>query len=484
MKRASIARCITGAALILPCVLQAQSVLHSAEAARPSFGSGTVRVDLLPNPGPPNNPDIKALGTSLATLAQQQFDRMHAEWGTPFPGNDHLFISEVADGGAVTFSQPGIAEIATGQLRGANAARLLVNTIANQWWGVRVRPATRNDAWITNGLCRYAEFEYLETSGDKKALIDAIENSSAAALAYDSVPLANVGQFSQFSPEFQSLTYDKGAMIFRMLRWQIGDAAFEQTLRDILARPEGTISASQLESLAEKASHQDLRPFFTQWLDNTGAPALEDNWTLYRLGDKKGFRTVGEITEDLDLFRMPVEVRVETSSKTLNQRVEVAGPQSQFVVETVETPKKISLDPDRRLLRNSPEMRVRVYILRGQNLAAKNDLAGAIEEYQKALAIDSVNSLASYRLGEAYFGQRNYQAAANAYRDALHGDGVPKWTEVWSDVELGKTFDLSGQRERAINQYREALQTQDDTGDALEQARRYIAQAYQTPKPE
>src|SRR6185312_6584178 len=112
---------------------------------------------LLQNPGRSNNLDIKAMGTSLATLAQQQFDRMHAEWGTPFPGNDHLVISEVADGGAVTSSQPGIAEIATSQLRSANAARLLVNMIAHQWWGVRVQPATRNDAWITNGMCRYAE---------------------------------------------------------------------------------------------------------------------------------------------------------------------------------------------------------------------------------------------------------------------------------------------------------------------------------------
>ena len=46
--------------------------------------------------------------------------------------------------------------------------------------------------------------------------------------------------------------------------------------------------------------------------------------------------------------------------------------------------------------------------------------------------------------------QRNYQASANAYRDALNGDGEPKWTEVWSHIQLGKIFDVTGQRERAV----------------------------------
>jgi len=476
MKRASIARCIIGAALVVPCILQAQSLMQAAPL---SFGSGTVQVSLLQNPGH-SNIDIKELGGSLATLAQRQFDIMQAEWGAPFPGDDHLSISEVADGGAVTSSQPGMIKIATSQLRGANASRLLVNTIANQWWGVRVRPATQNDAWITNGMCRYAEFEYLDTSVNKRSLQNAIENSSASALAYDSAPLSDVGQYSPDSSEFQALTYDKGAMIFRMLRWQIGDAAFQKTLHEALSHQ--TISSAQIEAMAEAASNQNLKPFFTQWLDNTGAPTLQDNWTLYRLTDNKGYRTVGEITEDLDLFRMPVDVQVETPGKTFHKRVDVVGPETQFVINTPEIPKKISLDPDGRLLRNDSEMQVRVHILRGQNFVAINDLKSAIQEYEKALAIDSINSLASYRLGEAYFQQRNYQAAANAFRDALHGDGVPKWTEVWSDVELGKTFDLAGQRERAINQYREALQTQDNTGGALDLARGYIAHPYTSPQ--
>src|SRR5581483_4197696 len=52
---------------------------------------------------------------------------------------------------------------------------------------------------------------------------------------------------------------------------------------------------------------------------------------------------------------------------------------------------------------------------------------------------------------EVFFLQKNYQASANAYRDCLNGDGDPRWTEVWSHIQLGKIFDITGQRERATN---------------------------------
>ena len=164
---------------------------------------------------------------------------------------------------------------------------------------------------------------------------------------------------------------------------------------------------------------------------------------------------------------MPVEVQVETEGKTVTKRVEVMGPQTQFTIDTFGIPRKISLDPQRMLLRSDDALQVRVHILRGMAKAAANDDVGAIAEYHAALALDATSSLASYRLGEIYFRQRNYQAAEDAFRAALSGDGVPKWIEVWSDLQLGRIFDASGQRDRAINEYREAIETHDDTSGAV-----------------
>jgi hypothetical protein len=50
---------------------------------------------------------------------------------------------------------------------------------------------------------------------------------------------------------------------------------------------------------------------------------------------------------------------------------------------------------------------------------------------------------------------------------------------VWSHIQLGKIFDVTGQRERATNEYRQALQTNDNTQGALDEARRYLQEPYQ-----
>jgi len=65
---------------------------------------------------------------------------------------------------------------------------------------------------------------------------------------------------------------------------------------------------------------------------------------------------------------------------------------------------------------------------------------------------------------------------------AAEGDGDPRWTEVWSHIQLGKIFDITGQRERAVNEYRQALQTNDNTQGAGDEARKYIQKPYEREK--
>ena len=47
---------------------------------------------------------------------------------------------------------------------------------------------------------------------------------------------------------------------------------------------------------------------------------------------------------------------------------------------------------------------------------------------------------------------------------------------------LGKIFDATGQRERAVNEYRQAIQTGDPTQGALDEARRYLEKPYEREK--
>ena len=425
----------------------------------------------------------QAEGNQLAQTAAKEYDFFTDSFGAS--ETSHLNVVELPDDTLPAIWAPELAAILGSRVGDKSGVRLLANTIAHQWWGSEVSPRTLNDAWITNGMARYGELMYLEDESGKNALKAALEDVSAGALAYDTIPLSSVARLSPFSPEFQSMTLEKGAMIFHMLRGEIGDKAFLATLKGALSQyTDASLRAGDFEKVAEAQSQKQLTAFFAQWVDGTGAPVFTNKYAVYRLGNNKGFRTIGEIGQDLDLFNMPVELRVETDGKTEIQKVEVVGTETQFVVDTFGRPRRISIDPGNWVLKSTPDLQVRIAILKGQQLVAQGDLAGALTQYQKALEANSQSSLASYRIGEVLFTQRNYQAAVNAYRDSLRGDGEPHWTEVWSHIAIGKIFDLTGQRDRAVNEYRLAVQTNDNTQGAVNEARLYLQKPFTRPDSE
>jgi tetratricopeptide (TPR) repeat protein len=448
-------------------------------------------------------PTHQSLAATYTTTAVQEITFFITLYG--LPTSQKLNVVELP-GDTVPYAwAPQIAALAGPSITEKTNYRLLADAIAHQWWGVSVSPETKDDWWLSDGFSRYSEAMYVENAAGAGGLEEAVKDMSVGALAYDTVPLSSASKLDVFSTEFQSLATDKGAMILHMLRWVLGEDKYNKTMREFATKYAGkSANMDDFREIAEKNYGDQLTWFFSQWLDSTGAPEFKVKYTTYRLGvtpgtakesgkekDAKeqakeerapGFRVTGEITQDLDLFRMPVDLRIDTDGKTENKRVEVVGTSSAFSIETFGRPRRITLDPDHHVLTNSTDVKLRAAILRGQALQQQGDLAAALEEFNKALDLNKNSSLAHYRIAEVFFLQRNYQSSANAYRQALNGDGDPRWTEVWCHLQLGKIFDITGQRERAVNEYRQALQTNDNTFGALEESRKYLQKAYERPK--
>jgi hypothetical protein len=436
-------------------------------------------------------PTHQSLAPTYTTTAVQEFTYFITLYG--LPPSQKLNVVEMPGDTVPYVWAPEIAGMAGPSITEKTNYRLLADAIAHQWWGVSVSPATKDDWWLTDGFSRYSEAMYVENAAGEAGLEEAVKDMSVGALAYDTVPLSSVSKLDIFSTEFQSLATDKGAMILHMLRWVLGEDKYNKTMRDFATEFAGkAASMDDFRTIAEKNYGDQLTWFFSQWLDSTGAPEFKVKYTTYRLGgaaaqnpkEEKtpGFRVTGEISQDLDLFRMPVDLKIDTDGKTESKRIEVVGTTSPFSIETFGRPRRISVDPDHHVLTNSSDVKLRASILRGQALQQQADLSGALTEFNKALDLNKNSSLAHYRIAEIFFLQRNYQSSANAYREAINGDGEPRWTEVWSRIQLGKIFDITGQRERAINEYRQATQTNDNTFGALEEARKYLQKAYERPK--
>ncbi len=176
----------------------------------------------------------KQSGAEYAQTVEKEFQFFSETFGES--STRLLNVVELPDDTVPAYWAPEIAAIAGARIADRNNYRLLANTMAHQWWGCMVSPATLNDAWITNGMARYGELMYVEHVAGSTALQAAVIDISAGALAYDTIPLTSAGRLDPFSTQFQSMTLEKGAMVFHMLRWEIGDDNFSKTLRALITQ--------------------------------------------------------------------------------------------------------------------------------------------------------------------------------------------------------------------------------------------------------
>src|SRR5258706_1021795 len=347
----------------------------------------------------------------------------------PIPDPSFTLI-QIPDGTLRDFAAPGVLLLSQHIWDPKASDRTIARLVASQWWGIQVLPATPGDVWISDGLARYSEALYAEQNAGKEAGLKAVDEFAVGALMYEgAAPIDQAARLAPYSPDYRSVVMNKGVMIFHMVRAQMGDVAFKSLLHDFYNKyAEGSATIENFEALAEQHAQAsakagqpppELRGFFAQWLNSTGVPDFTMEYVIYRT--HKGFRAVGKIKQPLDTFHMPVDLRIDTEGNPENKTVDVVGTESEFTVETFGRPRPggIKIDPNNLVLKGSSTLRARAAIARGEELAEQGRYYDAIGQYQRALSIQPNRPLANFRMGEAFFYQKNYQAAANSFRDAL-----------------------------------------------------------------
>jgi tetratricopeptide (TPR) repeat protein len=396
-----------------------------------------------------------------------------------YPGRS-LRIVVIDNSSLLGYSAPGIEFLADRAFDKAPNISLLARETAYQWWQNLIVPKRPQDLWLKEGFANYSALLYQESiSGETGFAHEMRETAVAALLHEDKSTIRDAYQLQVYSPEYNSILKSKGSYVLHMLRWVLGDENFFKLLKEYVYNfGYKEASIEDFKSLAEKISSQDLTFFFSQWIDQNGVPDLTYEYTTYRV--KEGFKVSGTVKQDIDTFRMPVEIMIETDGKPEVKRIEVVGPESTFSVSTFGKPRSAKIDPNYKVLRISGELRVASAIARGDELRRLGEPTEAIAEFQKAIELNKRSSLAFYRIGEAFFEQRSYNSAANSFREALNGDLEPKWLEVWCHLNLGRIYDVLAQRERALGEYQKAVDTNDNSQGAQELAQKYIQEPYKS----
>jgi aminopeptidase N len=415
---------------------------------------------------------------SYAELMGQVLEFYSRQYGAPLFGN-RLVVAQIDDDSVDTYSGPGIMFLASRLFDTSRSLpdEKLQREVAYQWWGQTVGLKSFDDAWISQGLAEWSSFAFRESTLSGGALEAAQREQQERALTFEqtaSIARAPSALDDQ-SAAYQSIVFNKGAMVFRMLREVLGKEKFDLLLHNFLEQNRGkNASIDDFEHLTTQIAGENMRYFFAQWVEGTGVPEFTVDYQIIRTRAGK-FRTRGTVKQTLESLRMPVQLllRSEGDSQTILTMIE--GRSEDFDFESNGQPIEVVVDPNYKILRMSDDLRISIVARRGIELMKEGQYAEAQQQFEAALKLDRSNSWVYYNLGLLYLEQRNWPLALDNFEASLNGTLKPSWIEVWAHIKKGNAYDARGERNRAVAEYNKAVQSGIDYDNAMTVAKRFLA---------
>jgi aminopeptidase N len=143
-------------------------------------------------------------------------------------------------------------------------------------------------------------------------------------------------------------SYQKGSWVLHMLRREVGDSMFWNSIRTYYATYAGkTADSDDLRKVFESVSGKDLKQFFQQWLYTPGLPILDIKWS-YLEKDKQVSVTVKQL-QKTGLFSFPLDLAIEGNTDT-KFRHTINNESETFIIPVKSRPVKIIADPYTSLL--------------------------------------------------------------------------------------------------------------------------------------
>ena len=391
---------------------------------------------------------------------------------------NRLVVAETDEETLETYSGPGIMFISPRALT-SGIDEKLAREVAYQWWGQAVGLKSFDEAWLWHGLAEFSTLLYVKDNANETLYQQTIQAELEKALAFEqSASIRNAPkQLDDQTAPYRSVVFNKGALVFNMLRQLIGEEKFDKMLRDYYAKNEGkNVTLDEFEALATRTAGRDLRFFFGQWVDSTGVPEFRSDYRMLRTKD--GFRVPGTVKQDLDTFEMPIDITLRTEAGPERQTLIMKGPSADFDILTKSKPIEVIVDPDSKVIRSSEELRQGVIVRRGIEHFREQEYIEAEQQFQAAIKLNRGNSWAWYNLGLVYMTQRNWNKALDAFDQTLNGNLRPDWLEVWSYIYRGNSWDSIGQRERAVAEYNKAISNGNNYDNAQATAQGFLSEPF------
>lgn len=222
--------------------------------------------------------------------------------------------------------------------------------LTHQWFGDYITAWSGSSHWLQESFATYYakrfaqhiygdDYYHLKRNDELYTAINADNNGD--------IPVANS---SAGSP----LVYQKGSFVIDMLRYVVGDEAFNIAIHDFLqSHPYTNVSSQDLEMQFMKSLGMNMHWFFDQWLYRDGYPVYGVQWKSAANGTEVQVKQIQVQTSTTKLFSMPIHIQVHYLDGSFEDRLVQIDAQEQTIVIPNQENKQVAFvlfDPNHMVL--------------------------------------------------------------------------------------------------------------------------------------
>jgi hypothetical protein len=228
----------------------------------------------------------------------------------------------------------------------------LGHEIAHCWWGNGVHVDYADGNWSEALTSYVADYLYKEMKS-KDAALDYrrqwLRNFSTLVSSENDFPLDRF--VSRYDPISKAIGYDKGAMVFHMIRQRVGEAAFWKALRDVYRQRLFQKTAwSDLQKAFEARGQISLQSFFDQWIHRKSAPKIfMEGIELKQIAGN--WNVSGQVVQQDPPFNATVNLVLETDGEEIKEQIELSGKTTAFEITSGQRPRRLLADPGFDIMR-------------------------------------------------------------------------------------------------------------------------------------
>ena len=234
---------------------------------------------------------------------------------------------------------------------------LVAHEAAHMWWGNLVSYRAWSETWVSESFATYSEYLFSKHDlGEDEGAINLLNKKLAYLREAHNRYMRPIvhKQWRHPNDNFDSHTYPKGAVILNMLRWIMGDEAFQRTLSHYLHKhafqPVGT---HDFMKAIKEATGINMDWFIEQWILRPGHPVFDVSYDWNEATKRLTVSVLQtqDTSGDIPVYRTPVTIGVHTATGKTSKKFWLDEKEEVLEMEVDSKPLMVRFDEGNYLLK-------------------------------------------------------------------------------------------------------------------------------------